>query len=245
MSMFSFPDEMMPTNGNLDEMKRAIAAMPTEMASAVNLMAHPLAGAAAMSALGMGVASQAFGLWLGSVSNAVALSQRMMAPMLDGMPLDADAFRDASRTPEMRAGAALDELAAGVAADLAEPVASPEPELPAAPASEPAQWAAAPAEETAPAAEAPADAAEAPVAMRQPLAMTRPETPDDFKAIAGIGPKLEQVLNGFGLWTYGQIAALSAEEIGWLEDAVGFKGRIGRDGWVAQAAVLAAAREGG
>ena len=33
--------------------------MPQEMASAVNLMAHPLAGAAALSAIGFGVASQA------------------------------------------------------------------------------------------------------------------------------------------------------------------------------------------
>src|SRR5690606_36471643 len=61
-----------------------------------------------------------------------------------------------------------------------------------------------------------------------PAARTRPAQPDDLKAISGIGPMLEKVLNGFGIWTYGQIAALSADEIAWLDDELGFAGRIGR-----------------
>ncbi len=73
---------------------------------------------------------------------------------------------------------------------------------------------------------------------RAPKSMDKPETPDDLKAIAGIGPKLEKVLNGLGVWTYGQIAALSREEIAWLDDYLSFKGRIDRDGWLAQAAKL-------
>ena len=44
--------------------------LPQEMASAVNLFAHPAAGAAAMSALGFGLASHAFGLWAGALSGA-------------------------------------------------------------------------------------------------------------------------------------------------------------------------------
>jgi NADH-quinone oxidoreductase subunit E len=75
---------------------------------------------------------------------------------------------------------------------------------------------------------------------RQPKAMDRPAKPSDLKAISGIGPKLEKVLNGLGIWTYAQIAAWSPQEIAWVDDYLSFKGRIGRDDWTAQAAVLAA-----
>jgi NADH-quinone oxidoreductase subunit E len=81
-----------------------------------------------------------------------------------------------------------------------------------------------------------AEIAPAPVAKPVPLA--RPAQPDDLKAISGVGPKLEAVLNGLGIWTYAQIAGLSDGEIAWLDDYLGFKGRIGRDGWVAQASKL-------
>src|SRR5690606_19720545 len=89
-------------------------------------------------------------------------------------------------------------------------------------------------------------AAEKPAALmpedfRQPKAMEKPAAPDDLKAISGIGPKLEQVLNGLGVWTHGQIVGWAPEEIAWIEDYLGFKGRIGRDNWLAQAAALAGA----
>lgn len=75
-----------------------------------------------------------------------------------------------------------------------------------------------------------------------PKALARPAAPDDLKAIGGIGPKLEKVLNGLGVWTYAQIAGLSAGEIQWLDEHLGFRGRIARDEWVKQAGALAAAR---
>jgi NADH-quinone oxidoreductase subunit E len=75
---------------------------------------------------------------------------------------------------------------------------------------------------------------------RQPKAMEKPEKPDDLKAISGIGPKLEQVLNGLGVWTYAQIVSWGREEIAWVDDYLSFKGRIGRDDWIGQAAKLAA-----
>ena len=71
------------------------------------------------------------------------------------------------------------------------------------------------------------------------MSVDRPETPDDLKAISGIGPKLEQVLNGLGIWTYAQIAAWNREETAWVDDYLSFKGRIGRDGWIEQATALA------
>ena len=98
----------------------------------------------------------------------------------------------------------------------------------------------------APAAETPAkapaavaQASETAMAMIAPKAMDRPETPDDLKLIAGIGPKLEEVLNKLGIWSFAQIAAWSESEIAWIEDYLQFKGRIGRDDWIGQAAKFA------
>ncbi|AXI55351.1 hypothetical protein SuNHUV7_28470 (plasmid) [Pseudoseohaeicola sp. NH-UV-7] len=67
---------------------------------------------------------------------------------------------------------------------------------------------------------------------------------DDLKMIKGVGPKLEKLLHSMGFYHYDQIAKWSAEEIAWVdENLVGFKGRVSRDGWVAQAAKLASGDE--
>ncbi|MFN0263495.1 hypothetical protein ACKTEK_06410 [Tepidamorphus sp. 3E244] len=58
---------------------------------------------------------------------------------------------------------------------------------------------------------------------------------DDLKSIAGIGPKLEIVLNDLGIYHFDQIAAWSAAEIAWVDAYLKFKGRIARDQWIAQA----------
>ena len=68
--------------------------------------------------------------------------------------------------------------------------------------------------------------------------MPTPKKADDLKAISGIGPKLEKVLNELGVWTYAQIAAWTREEIAWVDDYLSFKGRIGRDDWIGQAVKL-------
>lgn len=75
-------------------------------------------------------------------------------------------------------------------------------------------------------------------AMKAPEKAAKPEQPDDLKLISGVGPKLEEVLNKLGVWTYGQIAAWNEAEIAWVEDYLQFKGRIGRDGWIEQANAL-------
>ncbi|MEM5492155.1 hypothetical protein [Hoeflea sp. AS16] len=75
--------------------------------------------------------------------------------------------------------------------------------------------------------------------LRRPAEIERPETPDDLKLISGIGPKLEQVLNGLGIWTFEQIAAWQPEEAAWVDDYLQFGGRVERDGWISQAGTLA------
>lgn len=61
---------------------------------------------------------------------------------------------------------------------------------------------------------------------------------DDLKRISGIGPKLEQVLNGRGVKRFADIAAWSDADIERIDAELGFDGRIRRDDWVGQAKAL-------
>ena len=75
---------------------------------------------------------------------------------------------------------------------------------------------------------------------RAPKALDAPEgEADDLKRIKGVGPVLEGKLNGLGIWHYRQIADWGQDEIVWVDGFLNFKGRIERDGWIAQAAALA------
>jgi predicted flap endonuclease-1-like 5' DNA nuclease len=101
---------------------------------------------------------------------------------------------------------------------------------------------------TAPAA-APAAAAarvEVPVeptpAATQPAGVAAPGDgeADDLKRIRGVGPKLESLLHGLGIFHFHQIAAWTEREVAWVDsNLAGFHGRATRDGWVEQARVLA------
>ncbi|MBS3649278.1 hypothetical protein KEU06_11720 [Pseudaminobacter sp. 19-2017] len=315
MSKFSVPGELIPKAMIDDAVKQTTAMMPANLASAVNLMAHPLAGASAMTALGVGFASQAMGMWLGAMSGAAAASQRLFMPMLEHAKKAPEEFRDAARTAEMRAGETASALIADAKAEVeqmpavrakpAEPRAEAEAKREAAPKGLKEKREAAPKEPKAkreaapkapetkaaskrqkpvakpvrasshraqagsrragearrastrlaaeakkrtsrPAAKAiPAEKMHeelAPKESRKQGSVRKPRTPDDLKAISGIGPKLEQVLNTQGVWTFEQIAGWSGKEVDRIEDMIGMKGRIIRDNWIPQAAKLAKAK---
>jgi NADH-quinone oxidoreductase subunit E len=233
MSMFSLPEELMPDVKKFEAMTEEMTAMlPSELASAANLFAHPLAGMAVASAVGIGLASQGFGLWLGTVSAFAEASQRMLSPFYDEFGGDVRSFK-ARRSPATKAKSATKvlmedarstalEIAGAADAAGSAPAGKAEPVIPAGPSG-----------------------GLQPEDFRQPKSMPRPRRPDDLKSISGIGPKLEAVLNGLGVWTYSQIAAWTKEEIAWVDDYLSFKGRIGRDDWIGQAAGLAGKPGGG
>lgn len=86
---------------------------------------------------------------------------------------------------------------------------------------------------------APTDAV---IAQTKPATLTaaRNGKPDDLKLIKGIGPKLEVLCNKLGFYHFDQIAAWTDAEIAWVDENLeGFKGRVVRDEWVAQAKNLA------
>jgi len=65
-----------------------------------------------------------------------------------------------------------------------------------------------------------------------------------LKKIKGVGPALEKSLNEMGVFHFDQIAGWTAEEVAWIDDnLLRFRGRATRDGWVAQAAKLAAGEQ--
>lgn len=93
-----------------------------------------------------------------------------------------------------------------------------------------------------PEATAPKAAAPAAGAGKKPdqLDAPRESGADDLKRIKGVGPKLEQMLNGMGFYHFDQIANWGPEEVAWVDQNLeGFKGRVSRDNWVEQAGSLA------
>ena len=58
---------------------------------------------------------------------------------------------------------------------------------------------------------------------------------DDLKQLSGVGPALEKKLHEAGVTSFAQIAAWNADDIAAMDEKLSFKGRIEREGWVAQA----------
>lgn len=252
MSMFLMPHELMPDvnkmQADLDRMSRDFSAfLPKGWQGASNLMMHPIAASAAMTALGAGAASHAFGLWMGSVAATMETAQRMTALAFEGADRGGDASPVfvAPKSVAARAKAAADTFAtevetaarevAAASLDIARDFAAEAED-----ALETATSTLAPGADEKPAAIGLASEPDAsPSGPVKPAGMERPESVDDLKAISGVGPKLEQVLNGLGIWTYGQIASFGDGEVAWLDEHLGFRGRIGRDDWIGQARALA------
>ncbi len=66
---------------------------------------------------------------------------------------------------------------------------------------------------------------------------------DDLKKISGVGPKIESTLHKIGVFTYAQIAKWNEDNVTWVDEYLSFKGRIGREDWIAQAKILASGGE--
>ena len=154
--------------------------------------------------------------------------------------------------PSQPAAPVVSELP--VAPVVAEPAPAPVAEpAPAAPVmAEPAVTEVVPVEEVAvkAVAEPEPEAVPAPSAEPEPEAEAKPKKPrglkaprkagaDDLKLIEGIGPKLEERLNEWGIFHFDQIAKWGAAEVAFADENVPrFKGRCSRDKWVAQAKII-------
>ena len=72
------------------------------------------------------------------------------------------------------------------------------------------------------------------------LAAARNDAPDNLQRIKGIGRVNESKLNALGIFHFDQIANWGRPEIRWVGTYLAFPGRIDRERWVAQAAILIA-----
>ena len=61
---------------------------------------------------------------------------------------------------------------------------------------------------------------------------------DDLTQLSGVGPALLKKLNAAGITTFAQIAAWSEADVAEFDEKLSFKGRIEREGWIAQAKEL-------
>ena len=90
-----------------------------------------------------------------------------------------------------------------------------------------------------------------PVAAPEPVVMTgeaakpdglpspRGGVADSLQTIEGIGPVMEKLCHDLGIYHFDQIAGWKASEIAWMDGNLkGFKGRVTRDKWVRQAALI-------
>lgn len=260
MSIFPIPETLMPDMSKIEAMNREFAALLSYGGKdypAVSLMMHPAGSAAAMSALSMGVASHALGVWMGAMAGSMEATRQLCGMKMPGMEIfgfganwddsdcDVDAARPEPKSSVSRAKSAAKTLMADLESASADFVGA---------ASKVAGVVDRPVNEKPPVKENKASAAPAHVAdevraassskilpedFRRPGAIDKPERADDLKLVSGVGPKLEQVLNGLGVWTFAQVAGWTPEEIAWVDDYLAFSGRIERDGWLKQAAALA------
>ncbi|MCZ4260143.1 50S ribosomal protein L21 [Limimaricola sp. G21655-S1] len=63
---------------------------------------------------------------------------------------------------------------------------------------------------------------------------------DDLKKLSGVGPALEKKLNAAGITSFAQIAGWSDADIARYDEELGLKGKIEKEGWVAQSQDLKA-----
>ena len=62
---------------------------------------------------------------------------------------------------------------------------------------------------------------------------------DDLKKISGVGPKMEEVLNSIGIYSFLQVSKMTSKEYNLLDSITGsFPGRAERDNWAGQAKKL-------
>ncbi|MBT4999670.1 MAG: NADH-quinone oxidoreductase subunit NuoE [Tateyamaria sp.] len=61
---------------------------------------------------------------------------------------------------------------------------------------------------------------------------------DNLKLMSGVGPKLEDALNGLGIYHFDQISKWSDAEVEWVDKHLKLNGRLRRDNWMEQATKL-------
>ena len=84
-----------------------------------------------------------------------------------------------------------------------------------------------------------AKAAPAKAAPAKAAAPAADKAADDLKKLSGVGPALEKKLVAGGVTSFAQIAGWSPEDVASVDAELALKGKIEKEGWIAQAKDLA------
>lgn len=216
-----------------DKTREEVAAKPADFGRASDaapeaagvplhpLMAHPAAALAAMTAVGFGFATQMASAFLGSLQGALEATEKLALRIEDEAKDDARAEAPPEPASDPETAAKTVERNRVAKTKRAAPASRAK---------------AAPVVKTPAVAEPDAPKAVKPKAAKA-VSKGRGKA-DDLKKISGVGPKLEQVLNGKGVTRFADIAGWSEEDVARIDAEIGLGGRIARDGWVAQARAL-------
>ncbi len=79
---------------------------------------------------------------------------------------------------------------------------------------------------------------DAPAAEKKAPKAKKAKDGDDLTQISGVGPVIVKKLHGEGITTFAQIAAWTEADVEAIEEKLSFKGRVGREDWIAQAKEL-------
>lgn len=192
------------------------------------LMAHPTAALAAATAIGFGLATHMTSVFLGSLHGAIDATNKLARRLEDeqgkgegATAVDEPVVPAATAVNAVPEGASRPKaVRAGMAGAKAKPAAGKAKTAKASDVARPA------------------------VADRPAVKTVKANgKADDLKRIDGIGPKLEQVLNGRGIRRFADLAVLDAAELEALDQAIGLEGRAIRDDWAGQARNLARAKK--
>jgi predicted flap endonuclease-1-like 5' DNA nuclease len=144
-------------------------------------------------------------------------------------------YRDADETGEAESSAEPGSADASAAPAATTSRAAPDPDAGAKPAAAKAPPAKKPATKKPTAKAKPAAKGGKPKTLKKP----RAGGADDLKLLKGVGPGVENTLNGLGIFHFDQIAGWSKKDTSWVDARLRIKGRIVRDGWIEQAKSLA------
>lgn len=204
------------------------------------LLVHPTAAMTTATVIGMGLATQMTSAWLGSLQGALDASKRLAQRVEDEAKAEQRAAEQPSGPAEDAAEAVV--AAAPMVKAVTAKASKAKPAKPAAPAAAKAKPVKAAPKVAEPATEKTAKAAKASSAKvavaKSGTSAKRSGKTGDLKVIDGIGPKLEQMLNGKGIRTVADMAALTEAEVKSLDTELGLDGRALRDDWVGQAKAL-------
>lgn len=218
---------MVSGSDNTGEGKPVDPADAARLAEALNpLMNNPAAAMAAATAIGFGLATQMTSLFLGSLQGALDATGKLARKLED----ERKAAEVADKAPSSEAARA-EQVKPAVAA-------APRETSRAVKAAKPAvakQARPAPAKPAVVGPMASDGDKPARVLAAKPKAKASRSKGDDLKKIEGIGPKLEQVLNGRGISRFAEIAELDEKALEALDMEIGLGGRVLRDDWAGQA----------